>query len=79
MTTNIEIAVLKIIQHFNKGNPVDFQTIDRMLLFEHPEFVRSAQLGNLLEKMEADQLIYAGSERGGYLLTEKGKVQLQSS
>lgn len=68
-----------IIRDFNKGNPVGFQTIDRMLLFEHSEFVRSAQLGNLLQKMEEDLLICVATEKGGYVLTEKGKALLQSS
>jgi DNA-binding HxlR family transcriptional regulator len=69
----IDKAILKVILEFNSNEPVGFHSIDRMLIINHTEFILSGKLGSRLKELTNKSLIYVASDKGGYLLTEKGK------
>lgn len=72
----IDKDILNIIHTHRDGSPVGFQTIDRVLLMAHEDFILSASLGKKLDELEQTGLIQSPDNQIGYSMTQKGIKEL---
>jgi hypothetical protein len=53
----IKQQVLGVLRDYNQGRPVSYPSLDRKMMAQHPDLVKSGRLGAVLEEMVAESLI----------------------
>lgn len=76
MIDELEYRILKIIREFKKGEPVGYHSIDHLLLVDFSDFIFSGKLGEKLKHLEKEKMIIQATDKGGYILSEKGETVL---
>lgn len=76
MINELEYSILKIIKEFKKGEPVGYHSIDNLLLLDYSDFIFSGKLNKKLKYLEMEELIIQMTDKGGYILSEKGESEI---
>lgn len=53
----IKQQLLTLIQTYNQGRAVSYPAIDRKMMLQHPELVKTGQLGAVLDEMVTENLL----------------------